>query len=148
MVLVYCENVLICDELGEEVKCEGCVMVYDYVVLCLVFIEVEVICCVLYLVKVVGCCLYVCYISSLEGVEEVMCVCQEGQDVICELCLYYFVFDIDQFEEIGILVKCFLLICDQENQKGMWEKLFNGEIDCLVFDYFLCFLEMKVGNIM
>lgn len=72
---MYCENVLICDELGEEVKCEGCVIVYDYVVLCLVFIEVEVICCVLYLVKVVGCCLYVCYVSSLEGVEEVICVC-------------------------------------------------------------------------
>ncbi len=35
-----------------------------------------------------------------------------------------------------------------ENQKGMWEKLFNGEIDCTVSDHSPCPPEMKAGNIM
>ncbi|EEX8505860.1 amidohydrolase family protein, partial [Escherichia coli] len=39
-------------------------------------------------------------------------------------------------------------IRDLENQKGMWEKLFNGEIDCLVSDHSPCPPEMKAGNIM
>ncbi|EDV7131986.1 TPA: amidohydrolase family protein [Salmonella enterica] len=60
----------------------------------------------------------------------------------------YFVLDTDQFEEIGTLAKCSPPIRDQENQKGMWEKLFNGEIDCLVSDHSPCPPEMKAGNIM
>lgn len=56
--------------------------------------------------------------------------------------------DTDQFEEIGTLAKCSPPIRDLENQKGMWEKLFNGEIDCLVSDHSPCPPEMKAGNIM
>ncbi len=82
------------------------------------------------------------------GVEEVTRARQEGQDVTCESCPHYFVLDTDQFEEIGTLAKCSPPIRDQENQKGMWEKLFNGEIDCLVSDHSPCPPEMKAGNIM
>uniref|UniRef100_UPI0009B04862 amidohydrolase family protein n=1 Tax=Salmonella enterica TaxID=28901 RepID=UPI0009B04862 len=91
---------------------------------------------------------HVCHISSAEGVEEVTRARQEGQDVTCESCPHYFVLDTDQFEEIGTLAKCSPPIRDQENQKGMWEKLFNGEIDCLVSDHSPCPPEMKAGNIM
>lgn len=80
--------------------------------------------------KVAGCRLHVCHVSSPEGVEEVTRARQEGQDVTCESCPHYFVLDTDQFEEIGTLAKCSPPIRDLENQKGMWEKLFNGEIDC------------------
>ncbi len=73
---------------------------------------------------------------------------QEGQDVTCESCPHYFVLDTDQFEEIGTLAKCSPPIRDLENQKGMWEKLFNGEIDCTVSDHSPCPPEMKAGNIM
>lgn len=103
---------------------------------------------VLYLAKVAGCRLHVCHISSPESVEEVTRARQEGQDVTCESCPHYFVLDTDQFEEIGTLAKCSPPIRDLENQKGMWEKLFNGEIDCLVSDHSPCPPEMKAGNIM
>lgn len=73
---------------------------------------------------------------------------QEGRDVTCESCPHYFVLDTDQFEEIGTLAKCSPPIRDLENQKGMWEKLFNGEIDCTVSDHSPCPPEMKAGNIM
>ncbi|EGF6137873.1 allantoinase AllB [Salmonella enterica] len=147
-VLVHCENALICDELGEEAKREGRVTAHDYVASRPVFTEVEAIRRVLYLAKAAGCRLHVCHISSLEGVEEVTRARQEGQDVTCESCPHYFVLDTDQFEEIGTLAKCSPPIRDQENQKGMWEKLFNGEIDCLVSDHSPCPPEMKAGNIM
>ncbi|MCL0127265.1 allantoinase, partial [Klebsiella pneumoniae] len=68
--------------------------------------------------------------------------------VTCESCPHYFVLDTDQFEEIGTLAKCSPPIRDQQNQQGMWEKLFNGEIDCLVSDHSPCPPEMKAGNIM
>lgn len=147
-VLVHCENALICDELGEEAKREGRVTAHDYVASRPVFTEVEAIRRVLYLAKAAGCRLHVCHISSPEGVEEVTRARQEGQDVTCESCPHYFVLDTDQFEEIGTLAKCSPPIRDQENQKGMWEKLFNGEIDCLVSDHSPCPPEMKAGNIM
>ena len=113
-----------------------------------VFTEVEAIRRVLYLAKVAGCRLHVCHVSSPEGVEEVTRARQEGQDVTCESCPHYFVLDTDQFEEIGTLAKCSPPIRDLENQKGMWEKLFNGEIDCLVSDHSPCPPEMEAGNIM
>ncbi len=147
-MLVHCENALICDELGEEAKREGRVTAHDYVASRPVFTEVEAIRRVLYLAKVAGCRLHVCHISSPEGVEEVTRARQEGQDVTCESCPHYFVLDTDQFEEIGTLAKCSPPIRDLENQKGMWEKLFNGEIDCLVSDHSPCPPEMKAGNIM
>lgn len=147
-VLVHCENALICDELGEEAKREGRVTAHDYVASRPVFTEVEAIRRVLYLAKVAGCRLHVCHVSSPEGVEEVTRARQEGQDVTCESCPHYFVLDTDQFEEIGTLAKCSPPIRDLENQKGMWEKLFNGEIDCLVSDHSPCPPEMKAGNIM
>ncbi len=147
-VLVHCENALICDALGEEAKREGRVTAHDYVASRPVFTEVEAIRRVLYLAKVAGCRLHVCHISSPEGVEEVTRARQEGQDVTCESCPHYFVLDTDQFEEIGTLAKCSPPIRDLENQKGMWEKLFNGEIDCLVSDHSPCPPEMKAGNIM
>ena len=80
--------------------------------------------------------------------EEVTRARQEGQDVTCESCPHYFVLDTDQFEEIGTLAKCSPPIRDLQNQQGMWEKLFNGEIDCLVSDHSPCPPEMKAGNIM
>lgn len=147
-VLVHCENALICDALGEEAKREGRVTAHDYVASRPVFTEVEAIRRVLYLAKVAGCRLHVCHVSSPEGVEEVTRARQEGQDVTCESCPHYFVLDTDQFEEIGTLAKCSPPIRDLENQKGMWEKLFNGEIDCLVSDHSPCPPEMKAGNIM
>lgn len=147
-VLVHCENALICDALGEEAKSEGRVTAHDYVASRPVFTEVEAIRRVLYLAKVAGCRLHICHISSPEGVEEVTRARQEGQDVTCESCPHYFVLDTDQFEEIGTLAKCSPPIRDLENQKGMWEKLFNGEIDCLVSDHSPCPPEMKAGNIM
>ena len=136
------------DEVGEEAKREGRVTAHDYVASRPVFTEVEAIRRVLYLAKVAGCRLHVCHISSPEGVEEVTRARQEGQDVTCESCPHYFVLDTDQFEEIGTLAKCSPPIRDLENQKGMWEKLFNGEIDCLVSDHSPCPPEMKAGNIM
>lgn len=147
-VLVHCENALICDALGEEAKSEGRVTAHDYVASRPVFTEVEAIRRVLYLAKVAGCRLHICHISSPEGVEEVTRARQEGQDVTCESCPHYFVLDTEQFEEIGTLAKCSPPIRDLENQKGMWEKLFNGEIDCLVSDHSPCPPEMKAGNIM
>ncbi len=144
-VLVHCENALICDALGEEAKSEGRVTAHDYVASRPVFTEVEAIGRILYLAKVAGCRLHICHISSPEGVKEVWLVhVQEGGDSIVEIrCPHYFVLDTDQFEEIGTLAKCSPPIRDLENQKGMWEKLFNGEINCLVSDHSPCPPEIK-----
>lgn len=148
LVAVHAENALICDELGREAKAAGKVTAHDYVASRPVFTEVEAIRRVLYLAKVAGCRLHICHISSPEGVAEVTRARQEGQQVTCESCPHYFVLDTDQFEEIGTLAKCSPPIRDAENQRGLWDKLFNGEIDCLVSDHSPCPPDMKAGNIM
>ncbi|MFC0226857.1 allantoinase AllB [Serratia aquatilis] len=148
LVAVHAENALICDELGREAKEEGRVSAHDYVASRPVFTEVEAIRRVLYLAKVAGCRLHICHISSPEGVAEVTRARQEGQQVTCESCPHYFVLDTAQFEDIGTLAKCSPPIRDAQNQRGLWDKLFNGEIDCLVSDHSPCPPDMKAGNIM
>lgn len=56
--------------------------------------------------------------------------------------------DTDQFADIVTLAKCSPPIRDAKNQQGIWDKLFNGEIDCLVSDHSPCPPDMKEGNIM
>ncbi len=145
-VLVHCENALICDELGEEAKREGRVTAHDYVASRPVFTEVEAIRRVLYLAKAAGCRLHVCHISSPEG-REVTRARQEGR-----------MSPVNRARTILSSIpisskrlapgKMFSANSRPENQKGMWEKLFNGEIDCPVSDHSPCPPEMKAGNIM
>lgn len=148
VVLVHCENALICDGLGDEAKAEGRVTAHDYVASRPVFTEVEAIRRVLLLAKEAGCRIHICHVSSPEGVAEVTRARRAGQDVTCESCPHYFALTTAEFEEIGTLAKCSPPIRDEANQRGMWEKLFQGEIDCLGSDHSPCPPEMKEGNIL
>lgn len=148
MIMVHCENAIICDELGEQAIGEGRLTAHDYVASRPVFTEVEAIRRVIYLAKVAGCPVHICHISSPEGVAEVTRARREGQAVTCESCPHYFVLDTDQFEKIGTLAKCSPPIRDAENQRRMWQKLFAGEIDCLVSDHSPCPPDMKDQDIM
>lgn len=148
LLAVHAENAQICDGLGEEAKKEGRLTAHDYVASRPVFTEVEAIRRVIYLAKVAGCRLHICHVSSPEGVAEVTRARQEGQDVTCESCPHYFALTTNQFEEIGTLAKCSPPIRDEDNQLGMWEMLFDGEIDCIGSDHSPCTPDMKEGNIM
>lgn len=147
-IAVHAENATICDGLGEEAIKEGRVTAHDYVASRPVFTEVEAIRRVLYLAKEAGCRVHICHISSPEGVAEVTRARQQGQDVTCESCPHYFALTTDEFAEIGTLAKCSPPIRDAENQRGMWQKLLDGEIDCIGSDHSPCTPDMKEGNIM
>ncbi|OON42055.1 allantoinase [Izhakiella australiensis] len=147
-LLVHCENALICDGLGDKARQQGRLTAHDYVASRPVFTEVEAIRRVIYLAKVAGCRLHICHVSSPEGVDEVTRARREGQAVTCESCPHYFLMDTDRFAEIGTLAKCSPPIRDAKNQQGLWDKLFNGEIDCIVSDHSPCPPEMKEGDIM
>ncbi|HHR6136509.1 TPA: allantoinase AllB [Providencia alcalifaciens] len=146
-VLVHCENASICDELGREAQAQGHITAHDYVASRPVYTEIEAIRRVLYLAKVANCPIHICHISSPEGVAEVTKARNEGQDVTSESCPHYFALTTNQFEKIGNLAKCSPPIRDEANQEGMWEKLFNGEIDCLGSDHSPCPPDMKAGHV-
>lgn len=146
-VLIHCENAAICDELGREAEAEGRLTAHDYVASRPVYTEIEAIRRVLYLAKVANCPVHICHISSPEGVAEVTKARNEGQKVTAESCPHYFALTTDEFAKIGNTAKCSPPIRDEENQKGMWEKLFNGEIDCLGSDHSPCPPEMKEGHV-
>lgn len=146
-ILIHCENAAICDELGKEAEAEGRLTAHDYVASRPVYTEIEAIRRVLYLAKVANCPVHICHISSPEGVEEVTKARNEGQRVTAESCPHYFALTTDEFAKIGNTAKCSPPIRDLENQKGMWEKLFNGEIDCLGSDHSPCPPEMKEGHV-
>lgn len=148
LLAIHAENALICDGLGEETKEAGKLTAHDYVASRPVFTEVEAIRRVLYLAKVVDCRVHICHVSSPEGVAEVTRARREGQRVTCETCPHYLVLDTDQFAEIGTLAKCSPPIRDAQNQEGMWQKLFDGEIDCVVSDHSPCPPDMKEGDMM
>lgn len=108
----------------------------DYVVSCLLVVEIEVIVCVFVFVEDIGCVLYVVYVLIVCGVELVVEVCVCGVDVICEMCLYYLFLCEDDM--VSLFVKCVLLICELEL---LW--VWFDDIVFVVFDYLFSLFELK-----
>ncbi len=77
--------------------------------------------------------LHVCHVSSPEGVEEVTRALRKVRMLLVNparitLCW------IPSVRRNRYSGEVFTADPRSGNQKGMWEKLFNGEIDCLVSD--------------
>lgn len=145
-LLLHCENALITDILGKKHAEEGPNTLANYVASRPVFTEVEAVRRAIFFAKETGCKLTICHCSCPEAIEEVTKARAEGIDVVAESCTHYFYFTTDELDEIGNTAKCSPPIRDKKNLEGMWEKLFNGEIEFIGSDHSPCTPDLKEGK--
>lgn len=143
VLAIHAENAAITDKLGEIAYENGETTLKEYVATRPVFTEVEPIRRAILFAKETGCRIHICHIACPEGVDEVTKAREAGVDVTCETCTHYLYFDTDELDAIGPVVKCSPPIRDKENQNGMWEKVFSGEIDFVTSDHSPCTPDLK-----
>lgn len=142
---VHCENAAITDKLGELAKKNGPNTIKAYVESRPIFTEVEAIRRAIYFAKQTGVKLHIAHVSCAEGVDEVIKARAEGYDISCETCTHYLYFHTDELDSIGNTAKCSPPIRDLEHQKGLWEKLFHGDIEFVTSDHSPCTPDLKEG---
>lgn len=140
---IHAENAAITDKLGELAYQRGETSLKAYVESRPVFTEVEAIRRAIFFAKETGCRIHICHISCQEGVDEVTKAKAEGVNVTCETCTHYLYFDTDELDAIGPVVKCSPPIRNKENQKGLWDRIFKGEIDMVTSDHSPCTPDLK-----
>ncbi|MBT2757393.1 allantoinase AllB [Mesobacillus foraminis] len=143
---IHAENAEITDRLAEDMKMQGKTSAKDYAASRPVFTEVDSVRRALFLARETGCRLHFVHISTAEAVDEIVKAKNNGQDVTLESCPHYFTINSAQFEEIGPVAKCSPPLRNQEEQKRLWQKLMQGQIDMLTSDHSPCPPEMKFSD--
>jgi len=145
LLSVHCENAAITDRLGELAKKNGPNTLKAYVESRPIFTEVEAIRRAIYFAKQTGVKLHIAHVSCAQAVDEVIKARAEGYDITCETCTHYLYFHMDELDSIGNSAKCSPPIRDLEHQKGLWEKLFHGDIEFVTSDHSPCTPDLKEG---
>lgn len=142
-VLVHAENATITDGLAAEKISAGKTDIQDYVDSRPPFVEVEAVRRAIYLAEQTDVRLHFVHLSTPAAVAEVTKARKAGLKVTCETCPHYLILDRNQFEQIGPLAKCSPALRDPDVVKGLWSKLFNGEIDTIGSDHSPAPMSMK-----
>lgn len=142
-ILVHAENAAITDGLAAEKIAAGKTDIKDYVDSRPPFVEFEAVRRAIYFAKQTNVRLHFVHLSTPESVAEVTKAREAGLQVTCETCPHYLILDRDQFEKIGPLAKCSPALRDPAIVKGLWKKLFNGEIDTIGSDHSPAPMSMK-----
>ncbi|WP_409441288.1 allantoinase AllB [Lentilactobacillus hilgardii] len=142
-ILVHAENASITDGLTAEKIAEGKTDIQEYVDSRPPFVEVEAVRRAIYLAKQTNVHLHFVHLSTPKSVDQVTQARQNGQNVTCETCPHYLILDCNQFEKIGPLAKCSPTLRDPEIVKGLWKKVFAGQVDTIGSDHSLAPMSMK-----
>lgn len=142
-ILLHAENAAITDGLAAEKISEGKTQIQDYVDSRPPFVEIEAVSRALHLAKQTNVHLHFVHLSTPESVDRVTAARKSGQTVTCETCPHYLILDRNQFEQIGPLAKCSPALRDPKIVKGLWEKLFDGQIDTIGSDHSPAPMSMK-----
>jgi allantoinase len=100
--------------------------------------ELEAIHRALFLAKAAGCRLHVVHVSLPEGVAMIRRARASGQMVTVETCAHYLALSDEDLVRLGPVAKCAPPLRDVNRQRGLWEALFRGEIDCITSDHSPC----------
>lgn len=142
-ILVHAENASITDGLTAEKIAEGKTDIQEYVDSRPPFVEVEAVRRAIYLAKQTNVHLHFVHLSTPKSVDQVTQARQNGQNVTCETCPHYLILDCNQFEKIGPLAKCSPTLRDPEIVKGLWKKVFTGQVDTIGSDHSPAPMSMK-----
>ena len=106
-------------------------------------VELAAIHTALQLAREANCPLHVVHTSIPEGIDAITKARASGQRVTVETCAHYLVFTDDDFERLGPVAKCAPPLRDQTRQDGLWQRILEGQIDCITSDHSPCATEDK-----
>ena len=146
VLMVHAENGSICDGLTRDLRSEGKTGLSDFLSAHPIYCEVEAVRRAIYLAGVAGCRLHICHISSIEAVEEVASARRHGQDVSCEVCPHFLIFDSSDLLRLGTVLKCSPPLRGAEQREALWGAVQSGAIDFIASDHSPCPPEMKAKD--
>jgi allantoinase len=79
--------------------------------------------------------LHILHLSAADGAALVTAARQRGLPVTVETCPHYLVLDENALEDYGPYAKCNPPLRDAANQEQLWQRLLDGQIQCLVSDH-------------
>ncbi|MGQ0568607.1 MAG: allantoinase AllB [Armatimonadota bacterium] len=109
--------------------------------------ELEAIHRALFLAREARCRLHIVHMSLPEGAQMIHEARAAGQAVTVETCGHYLALTDDDLVELGPVAKCAPPLRDAARQRGLWDAVLRGDIDCITSDHSPCPTEDKVrGN--
>jgi len=79
--------------------------------------------------------LHIVHLSTREGLNIIRRAKTDGMDVSTETCPQYLIFNIEDFKEIGAILKVAPPLRKKEDNEGLWEGLKDGSISFICTDH-------------
>ena len=145
-VLVHAENDQITSRLARRAMAEGRTTMRDYLDSRPVAAELEAIGRAILFAEETGCSLHVVHVSTGRGIALVVAARARGVAVTCETCAHYLVLSEEDAKELGAVAKCAPPLRSRQHLEGLWEQIFEGNIQFVTSDHSPAPPKMKVGD--
>jgi allantoinase len=106
-------------------------------------VEEEAVHRALFLARHAGARLQVVHSSSPGSAELVSQARAAGQQATLEVCSHHLILDLDDLRRLGPFGRCAPALRDRALVEGLWERVLDGTIDCLVSDHCAYTIEEK-----
>jgi len=145
-VLVHAENKTITDALANRAMSTVRTTMRDYLDSRPVAAELEAIGRAILFAEETGCSLHVVHVSTGRGIALVVAARARGVAVTCETCAHYLVLTEEDAKELGAVAKCPPPLRSRQHLEGLWEQIFEGNIQFVTSDHSPAPPKMKVGD--
>lgn len=98
-------------------------------------VEEEAVHRTLFLAEAAGCRIQIVHGSSPRSVDLVVAARGRGVPATIEVCPHHLLLDLDDQVRLGPYGRCAPALRDRPLVEGMWERVLDGRIDCLVSDH-------------
>ncbi|HET8843835.1 MAG TPA: allantoinase [Ktedonobacteraceae bacterium] len=146
LVAVHAEDEQITGALAREARAQGRTGIRDYLNSRPVQAELEAMSRAIAMAEETGCALHIVHVSSGRGVALVAEARASGSDITCETCPHYLVLTEEDVERLGAVAKCSPPLRSQEEQKQLWEQVFQGNISFIGSDHSPAPASMKTSE--
>lgn len=134
-VAVHAEDQDLAARLTAEARARGGQGVRDYLASRPVQVETAAIARALEYAGETGCRLHVVHVSSPEGLELIARAKDGGVDVTAETCPHYLLLTEDDMARLGARAKCAPPLRDEGRRLGLWDALWNDQVDTIGSDH-------------
>ena len=99
------------------------------------FVEVAAIQRAVLLAEITKCHLHIHHLSSEKGLDYILQKKAEGLSITCEVGPQWFLFNADDYDDMGASIKTYPAIKEKSDASALWKGLSDGLIDCYATDH-------------
>jgi allantoinase len=134
-VAVHAESESLTQGLTRQIRAQGGKSVRDYLRSRPVLAELEAVGRAILFAAETAADLHIVHVSTAKGVMLVGEARAKGVRVTCETCPHYLVFDEEDVERLGAVLKCAPPLRSGAERRELWRALANGHLDILASDH-------------